>query len=130
MILSPFFFDYECKIKYTGIAGGFAMPVNGFQTENVSLCVNDFEHFHRAGFYAHAAGDALGSGFAFKNHDLERACFNALTAADAELFVDHINALCILRDRVLRANGCALTALNTNHGFCCTLAVNDLDAGF
>ncbi len=94
------------------------------------LLFDDFKNFHRAIFNADAAGDALGCKFAviLFDHQAEGACFLALAAANAELLVYNINALCILRDSALIAGFCAFTALNTDHGLCSAVTGDDLQA--
>ena len=78
---------------------------------------HDLEDFHRAGLGADAAGDALRCGKPLLlNEDAERAGFLALAALDAELLVDHVNALCVLGDRAVLARLGALAALDADHG--------------
>ena len=94
--------------------------------------LRDLEHFHRASLDADATGDALGGvgHLRLKNDHAERAGFLALAAADAELLVDHVNALLgVLRDRAVLTGRSTLTALDAGHRADLAVALNDLQAG-
>lgn len=94
------------------------------------LFLDQLENVHGTLANALAAGDALGDLVANLNHDLEGTCSYALAAADAELLIDHVNALGVLGDSVLLASLSALAALRAslNHD-AAVLLVADADAG-
>ena len=94
--------------------------------------LDDFQKFHGAGLDADTAGDALGSIGSILRHDhnLEGTRRNALAAADTELLVDHVHALGVLGDCAVLTGSCALTALDTGHGFGSAFTLHDLNAGF
>ena len=95
------------------------------------LLFDDLQDFHGACFYADAAGNTLGSGiFGLENHDLHGANLYTLTAADAVLLADHVDAgLGVLGNGIMLADLHALTALDANIGLCTAVfAGNDLDA--
>jgi len=99
---------------------------------NFLLCILAFyylEHLHGASLSADAAGDALGSLVIGHNNDLHGAGLGALAAANAQLLVDHINALGVLGDSTGLADLGALAALDTYHGLRSTVLLNDSDAG-
>ena len=102
-----------------------------YQTNLCNLLFDDFQNFHGASLDANTAGDALGSnGRVFSlNHNMEGAGFYALAAANAELLVDDIDALCVLGDSTGFAGSSTLAALDANHGLRHALTVYDLDAG-
>lgn len=95
------------------------------------LLFDDFQDLHGAGLHANTAGDALGGNrrVLCLDHNMEGAGFHALAAANTELLVDHIDTLCVLSNGTSLTGSSALAALNTNHGFCFALQLNDLDAG-
>ena len=64
------------------------------------LLFDDFQNLHGAGLYADTAGDALGGNrrVLCLDHNMEGAGFHTLAAANAELLIDHIDALCVLSD--------------------------------
>ena len=92
------------------------------------LAFDDFEHVHGASLYADAAGDALSSGVVI-NDNLEGADFCTLAAANAELLIDHVNALSVLLDSACFTNLCALTALDADHGLGFAVLFDYLDSG-
>ena len=96
-----------------------------------NLLLHDLQNFHGAGLDADAAGDALGgNGRVFcLDQNVEGADVLALAAANAELLVDHVNALGVLGDSAVFADGSALAALHTDHRLGLTLEVHDLNAG-
>ena len=94
----------------------------------VNLAFDDFQNIHGASFYAETAGDALSSGV-FVNNDLEGADFCTLAAANAELFVDNINALSVLLDCACFTNLSALTALDAYHVLGFAVLFDNLDSG-
>ena len=64
------------------------------------------------------------------NHDLHGANLDALTALDAELLVDHVNAgLSILSDSASLTDLHALATLDADIGLCSIALCNDLDSG-
>ena len=80
--------------------------------------LDDLQHLHRAGLGADAAGDALlrELGALGQQADVHRADLDALAAGDALLLVDHVNALGVLGDGLLRAVAGALAALDAHEG--------------
>ena len=84
----------------------------------LDLFLHDFQQFHRACFDADAAGNALGGGAAFLEHDhVHGAGFGALAAADALLLVDHVHAgLGVLGDGFVLTGTHTLAALNAGVG--------------
>ena len=84
-----------------------------FEQNTYLLTTRDSQNVPRAGFYADAAGNALGYLFGGVDHDLHRAGLGALAAAHAELLVDHVHALGVLGDGALLADLGALAALGT-----------------
>jgi hypothetical protein len=111
-----------------------AQKETGSQTaarKGIALFFDDLQDFHGACLGADAAGNALGSGAAFlQDHNLHGASLNTLTARNAQLLVDHVNAgLGILSDSAMLTNLCALATLDAGHGLCTCSLGNDLDAG-
>ena len=84
----------------------------------LDLFLHDFQQFHGAGLDADAAGNALGGGAAFLEHDhVHGAGFGALAAADALLLVDHVHAgLGVLGDGFVLTGTHTLAALNAGIG--------------
>ena len=105
--------------------------VISLRTNYVNLLFHDLQNFHGAGFDTDAAGDALGSGLAVicLDQDMEGADLLAFAAAHAELLVDHVDALCVLRDGAVLTDGGTLAALHADHRLGCALKIHDLDAG-
>ena len=97
----------------------------------LDLFLHDFQQFHRACFDADAAGNALGGKFArlCLDHQAEGTGLDTLAAAAAELFVDGVDALRILRDGAVGTCFCAFAALNAEHRLGSPFAVDDLKAG-
>ena len=95
------------------------------------LLLHNFQDLHGASLGADAAGDALGGKFHILSldHDAKGASFHALAAANAELLVDHVNALGVLGNCTVLAGSSTLAALDANHGLRHALTVYDLDAG-
>ena len=95
----------------------------------LDLFLHDFQQFHRACFDADAAGNALGGGAAFLEHDhVHGAGFGALAAADALLLVDHVHAgLGVLGDGIVLTGAHTLAALNAGIGLCTGTLGNDAD---
>ena len=95
------------------------------------LLLHDLQQLHGANLGTNATGNALGSGlFRLLHHNLHGAGLNALSAANAELFVDHIHAgLGILGDSAMLAGSHTLTALDAGHGLCTGTLGYDLDTG-
>ena len=96
----------------------------------LDLFLHDFQQFHRACFDADAAGNALGSGAAFLEHDhVHGAGFGALAAADALLLVDHVHAgLGVLGDGLVLTGTHTLAALNAGIGLCTGTLGHDADS--
>ena len=96
-----------------------------------NLLFDDLQNIHGAGLDTDTAGDALGSrAFGLQNHDLHGAHFHALTAGNALLLIDHVDAgLRILSDGLMLTDLHALAALNAGHGLGTVALGNDLDAG-
>ena len=98
----------------------------------MNLLLDDLQHFHGAGLYTDAAGDALGHGIlGLVNHDLHGANLDALTATNAVLFADHVDTgLGILGNGIVLTDLHALATLNADVGLgTAGLTGNDLDAG-
>ena len=95
------------------------------------LLLDDLQDLHGASLDADAAGDALGNGAAILlNHDLGGACFLALTAANAQLLIDHVHTgLGVLGNCAMLADLHALAALDADIGLCTGTLSDDLDAG-
>ena len=95
------------------------------------LLFHDFQNIHGANLGTDTAGDALGCrAIGLHDHNLHRAGFHALAAADAQLLVDHVNAgLGILGNGAVLANLHALAALNADNRLCALTLGNNLDAG-
>ena len=76
----------------------------------------DHQYVCRTCFYADTAGDTLGRIVLvlILHHQAERTCVNTLAAILTFLFVDHINALCVLADRIMLTGLCTLAALYAN----------------
>ena len=70
--------------------------------------------------------DALGSTFGSRialgyDNQTERTCLCTFATTDTFLFIDHVNALCILGDRTFRTCLCAFSALRTGDRADCLL---------
>ena len=96
----------------------------------MKLLLDDLEDFHRACLDADAAGDALGSGILrLQDHNLHGAGLDALTATDALLLIDHVNAsLRVLSNGFMLTDLCTLAALDTGHRLCTGTLCHDLNA--
>lgn len=95
------------------------------------LFINDFEYLNRTAFYTNATSNAFrdnGSIFCLHN-DPEGADFFAFSTACAELLVDHIDAVRILRNCAGFAGPCAFAALNANHRLGGIIFLYNLDTG-
>ena len=94
----------------------------------IPLLLHHAQQVHRTGLGADAAGNALGGRLTHR-HNLHRACLDAVSAADAQLFVDHIDAgLGILADRAMGAGAHAFAALYAGLDLGFALVVHDLYA--
>ena len=95
----------------------------------IRLFLHDLQHFHGAGLDTDAAGDALGGGAAFLEHDhVHGADLGALAAADALFLVDHVHAgLGVLGDGLVLTGAHTLAALNAGIGLCAGTLGNDAD---
>ena len=95
------------------------------------LFFNDLQDLHRTNLGTDAAGDTLGRGAAFlQDHNLHGADLHTLTAGSAKLLIDHVHAsLGVLSDCAGFTNLSTLTALDTDHGLCSAVLLDDLDAG-
>ena len=93
-----------------------------------SLFFDDLEELHRTGLGADAAGDALGGKFTRLglDHHAEGTCLDTLAAAGAELLVDGVDALCVLRDGAVGTCFGTFAALDAEHRLGRALAVDDL----
>ena len=106
----------------------------GWLTQPPFLCNNllfyDFQDFHGASLDADTASDALGCRAIGLHHDhLHGASLGALTTADAQLLIDHINAgLGVLGDGTVLTDLHALTAGDAGHRLSACALCNDLDA--
>ena len=97
----------------------------------IGLFLYDFQKLHGASLDTDATGNALGDRhLRLVDHDLHGASFYALSTADAQLLIDHINAgLGVLGDSTMLTGAHTLAALNAGHGLCAGAFCNDLDAG-
>ena len=88
---------FDSDVPLSGAARQLPPAVGAFEW---TLFFDDFEEFHGTCLGADAASDALGSKFArlCLDHHAEGTCLDALAAAGAELLVDSVDALRVLRD--------------------------------
>lgn len=95
------------------------------------LFFDDFQNTHGAILCTDTAGNALGSGIAFLNHnDLHGAGLSTLAAANAKLLVDHVHTgLGILGNGAMLTSTHTLATLNASLGLCTALTItHNLDA--
>ena len=97
----------------------------------IELLFDDLQDLHGTSLDTDAAGDALGGGIlGLQDHNLHGAGLDALTATDALLLVDHVNAsLRVLSNGFMLTDLCALATLDTGHRLCTGALCHDLNAG-
>ena len=94
-----------------------------------SLLFYYFQYIHRTGFCTDTACDTFGCRIALCLDDQsKRTGFCTGSATGTFLFVDHVNAFCILSDRTFRTGFCTFATLWTGHR-AYTLLLYDLDTG-
>ena len=96
----------------------------------MKLFLHDLQDLHGTCLHANATGNALRCRILrLHDHDLHGASFHTLTAGNAQLLIDHVNAgLGVLGDSTLLAGTHALTALDAGIGLCALALGNDLNA--